>query len=268
MLLAMTAYLQGHHESVLRSHRWRSADNSCGYLLPHLRPGLAVLDVGCGPGTITEGLARQVAPDGSVLGVDSAREAVDAARADSNAPGVRYAVMDVHELDLPDASFDVVHAHQVLQHLQDPVAALREMRRVTRPGGLAALRDADYAAMTWHPASDGLDGWLALYRALARRQGAEPDAGRRIAAWARAAGLTDVVPSASTWCFATPEDRAWWGGMQADRIVGSRVADLACDAGLADERDLAGLAQAWRAWAAHDDGWFAVLHGEALCRVP
>ena len=262
-----TDYLQGHAESVLRSHRWRTAENSCGYLLPHLRPGMRVLDVGCGPGTITEDLARRVAPSGEVLGVDSSGDAVEAARADSSAPGVRYEVQDVRGLDLPDASFDVVHAHQVLQHLQDPVGALREMRRVTRPGGLVAVRDADYAAMTWHPASEGLERWRDLYRELARRQGAEPDAGRRVAAWARAAGFADVAASASTWCYATAEDRQWWGGMQADRIVASRVADLALGAGLAGRSELAAMADAWRAWAADDDGWFALLHGEALCTV-
>lgn len=260
-------YLQGHHESVLRSHRWRTAENSCAYLVPHLRPGHTILDVGCGPGTITADLARLVAPDGEVLGIDSSPEAVEAAWAGSAIPGARYAVQDVLAMDLPDASFDVVHAHQVLQHLQDPVAALREMRRVTRAGGLVAARDADYAAMVWHPSVDGLAGWLTLYRSLAQAQGAEPDAGRRLLSWARAAGFDEVVPSASVWCFATPGDRAWWGGMQADRIVGSRIADLARAAGIADHGDLQGMADAWRAWAADDDAWFAVLHGEVLCRV-
>jgi ubiquinone/menaquinone biosynthesis C-methylase UbiE len=264
---SMATYLQGHHESVLRSHRWRTAANSCAYLLPHLRPGLRLLDVGCGPGTITSDLARVVAPGGSVLAVDAAEEVVDAARAGSTEPAVDYAVMDAYALELEDASFDVAHAHQVLQHLQDPVAALKEMRRVTRAGGVVAVRDADYAAMTWHPASEGLDRWLELYRALARRQGAEPDAGRRVLGWARAAGFADVAPSASVWCFATAEDRAWWGTMQADRIVASRIAELAEQAGLAGAGELAHLADAWRAWASCDEGWFAVLHGEALCRV-
>lgn len=264
----MTAYLQGHHDTVLRSHRWRTAENSAAHLLPHLRPGLRVLDVGCGPGTITRELGDAVGPTGEVLGVDSSADVVAEASRDSSRPNVRYAVGDALALDLPDASVDVVHAHQVLQHLVDPVAALREWRRVTRPGGLVAVRDADYAAMTWHPASDGLDRWLDVYRAAARAHGAEPDAGRRLLGWARAAGFVEVVPTASAWCFATPEDRDWWGGMQADRIVASRIAGQAVERGLCDVHELTAMADAWRAWAAADDGWFAVLHGELLCRVP
>ena len=73
------AYTHGHHDSVLRSHRWRTAGNSAGYLLPHLGPGMAVLDVGCGPGTITLDLARLVAP-GTVVGVDNAPSAIEAGR--------------------------------------------------------------------------------------------------------------------------------------------------------------------------------------------
>lgn len=264
----MATYLQGHHDSVLRAHRWRTAENSAAYLLPHLRPGQRVLDVGCGPGTITRDLVARVAPGGEVLGVDSSAEVVEVARRDSAEAGVRYEVHDALRLDLPDGAFDVAHAHQVLQHVPDPVAVLREMRRVTRPGGLVAVRDADYAATTWHPADPGLERWRATYRAVAHAHGGEPDAGRRLLAWALKAGLDDVTASASVWCFATPEDRKWWGGTQAERIVASRVADQARDSGVATDEDLQGMAQAWQRWAQAPDGWFAVLHGELLCRVP
>ena len=259
-------YTHGHHASVLRSHTWRSVENSAAHLLPHLQPGATVLDVGCGPGTITADLAARVAP-GEVLGVDRGEDVVAlAAEQHADVAGVRFAVGDVYALDLPDGSFDVVHAHQVLQHLSDPVAALVEMRRVCRPDGLVAVRDADYGAFTWAPADPTLDRWLAAYRAVARSNDAEPDAGRHLKGWALAAGFADVEASASVWCFTDEADRAWWGGLWADRVVESELARQLVDRGFATTDDLAAFATAFQRWAAAPDGWFAVLHAEVLAR--
>lgn len=241
-------------------------DNSAGYLIPLLRPGQRVLDVGCGPGTITVGLARRVAP-GSVVGIDN--EPAPLREAQTNAQdvaNVSFVVGDVYQLDFPNGGFDVVHAHQVLQHLAEPVAALREMRRVCRPGGIVAVRDADYTATTWYPPDPHLDRWAELYQRVARSNHAEPDAGRRLLSWAQAAGFGTITPSASAWCYATPEDRAWWGGLWAERIISSTLAAQAMDRHLATDEDLAEIAQAWRRWAAQDNGWLAILHGELLCR--
>lgn len=260
-------YTHGHAESVLRSHRWRTAANSAGYLLPRLDKRARVLDVGCGPGTITLDLARHLT-DGWVVGLDRAGEVLGEARAAARKAGVRnleFSVGDVYALAYEADTFDVVHAHQVLQHLSDPVAALREMGRVCKPEGLVAARDSDYAAFTWWPDVPELDEWLALHRALARGNGAEPDAGRRLKSWARAAGLEVVSSTASVWCFSSPADVTWWGGLWADRVVGSAMADQAKERGLADTSDLERLAQGWKRWAASADAWFVVPHGEVLC---
>lgn len=258
-------YTHGHHESVLRSHRWRTAANSCAYLLPHLRPGMDLLDVGCGPATITADLAGLVAP-GRVLGLDRDAGVLDAARADH--PGLELATGDVYGLDLPDAAFDVVHAHQVLQHLTDPVRALGEMRRVLRPGGLLAVRDGDYAAFAWAPRDARLDRWIALYHEVTRANGAEADAGRFLGGWVRAAGFTDIRVSSSTWTFATPEDRAWWGASWADRATRSAFADQAVAGGLAGRDELDDIAAGWRDWADDPDGVLILVHGEVLARRP
>jgi len=177
---------------------------------------------------------------------------------------IDFLVADAHDLELPDARFDVVHAHQVLQHLADPVRALREMRRVCVPGGVVAARDSDYAAFCWFPELPELADWLALYRAAARANGGEPDAGRRLLSWARAAGFREVRATSSTWCLATPEDRAWWGGLWADRVQRSDLAGHLRGVG-ADEEQLDAIARAWRRWSGDDVGWFSVLHAEVLC---
>ncbi len=262
-------YTHGHHESVLRGHRQRTAEDSAAYLLPHLRRGMSVLDVGCGPGTITGDLAARVAP-GSVTAVDLFDDALIAARAEiqrRNLPNVSFATADVHDLDFADDTFDVVHAHQVLQHVADPVGALREMRRVCAPGGIVAARDADYAGFSWFPQLPALDLWRDLYRRAARSNRGEPDAGRRMLSWALEAGFNDITPTGSLWCYATAATREWWGGTWADRILQSRVGGDLLRLGLATSAQLEEISAAWRAWAAAPDGWLAIPNGEILCRA-
>jgi ubiquinone/menaquinone biosynthesis C-methylase UbiE len=260
-------YTHGHHESVLRSHTWRTVENSAAYLVHLLRPGLELLDVGCGPGTITADLARRVAP-GRVVGIDRSEEVIAQARAHAAKEGVAVAIQpgDVYALEFPDASFDLVHAHQVLQHLTDPVSALREMRRVTRPGGSVAVRDSDYSCFAWAPLDPLLTRWQELYRAVARRNRAEPDAGRFLKAWARAAGFSSVVASSSTWTYADAATCAWWGDLWADRLLHSAVGEQAVAYCLATREELASIAQAWRRWASHPDAILIVLHGEVIAR--
>jgi SAM-dependent methyltransferase len=214
-------------------------------------------------------LASRVSP-GRVTALETSEDVARLAREEADRAGVTnvdVTVGDVHALDLPSAAFDVVHAHQVLQHVADPVAAIREMVRVCRPGGVVAARDADYGGFVWYPASPGLDRWLELYEAAARANGGEPDAGRHLLAWAHAAGCSDVVASSSTWCYADAAARSGWGGMWAERIVGSDIARQLLDAGRATTDDLEAISRAWLDWAANPDAWLSVPHGEILIHV-
>lgn len=262
-------YTHGHHSSALRSHSARTAQNSAAYLLSRLHVGTRVLDVGCGPGSITLNFAQLVVP-GEVIGLERSEMAIDAARTaaeKAQVANVQFVVGDLYQLDFADDSFDVVHAHQVLQHLSDPPAALREMRRVCKPGGVVAVRDADYSAMSWYPASAGLARWMELYMQVARANGGEPDGGRHLLAWAHAAGLQNIEPSATVWCYATPEHRAEWGHTWAERVTESEFARQAVTAGFAEQAELEQLARSWREWSAEPDGWFTIPHGELLCFV-
>ncbi|MFC6886172.1 MULTISPECIES: methyltransferase domain-containing protein [Actinomadura] len=264
----MTAYTHGHHATVLSSHQWRTAANSAPHLLPHLRDGLSLLDVGCGPGTITADFAERVGT-GRVTAVDAAPGVLAEAEKTVAARGlgnVTFAVADVHKLDFPDDSFDVVHVHQVLQHIADPVQALREMRRVCRPGGIVAAREADFGSMVWYPDPPGMDSWMPIYMKVARGNGGEPHAGRLLASWARRAGFTDVTASASAWCYSTPEEREWWSESWGGRMLHSSVAETAVAAGHATREELQRVYDGWKAWAASEDGFYSVLNGEIICR--
>ena len=261
-------YTHGHHESVLRSHTWRTAQNSAAYLLPHLRAGQSVLDVGCGPGTITADLALLVAP-GEVIGLDAAADVVGQAEAHGRSLGlsnVRFEVGDLYDLPYPDESFDVIHLHQVLQHVADPAGALIALRRVLAPGGVLAARDSDYAAFTWWPVDPLLDRWRAVYFAVTERNGHDAAIGPRLPAHARAAGFSEVTVSSSTWTYADPEARSWWGGLWADRVRYSRLAEQAVAYGFSDERELEQIAAAFGRWAESPDAVWVVPHVEILAR--
>jgi len=261
-------YTHGHHESVLRSHTWRTAQNSAAYLLPHLRAGQTLLDVGCGPGTITADLALLVAP-GDVVGVDASADVVALAQEHAAGLGLgnlRFEVGDLFALGYPDATFDVIHLHQVLQHLADPVAALVELRRVLRPDGVLAARDSDYGAFTWAPRDPALDRWLELYLVVTAHNGHDARIGPRLLGLAHEAGFGDVTVSSSTWTYADTESRAWWGGLWADRIRYSRFAEQAVEYELSDPEELEAIAAAFGRWAASQDAVFVIPHIEILAR--
>jgi len=236
---------------VVGQHARRTAEQDAAFLLPRLRPGMRLLDVGCGPGSITLGLARAIAP-GEAVGLDVVPEVLELARGLARQQGVenvRFEEGSLYALPYEAASFDVVYAHQVLQHLTDPVAALMEMRRVLAPLGVAAVRDADYGTMVGWPQRPEIARFLEIYHAVATRNGADADAGRRIPAWLYEAGYADIEVTAEVRLFVEPADVANWGESWADRVLESSLAQQAVDYGIATRADLEAISHGWREWA-------------------
>ena len=224
---------------------------------------------GAAPGRSHSTWPRGLLPEGCsgwiASRTSSTRPSGSARPARSRTPA--FCVGDVYALEMPHASFDVVHAHQVLQHLRDPVAALSEMRRVLRPGGLLAVRDSDYGAKIWAPQDERLDRWMELYHQVTKANGAEADAGRYLPGWVREAGFADLEVSTTTWTFADLETCLWWGELWADRVQLSAFADQAIGYGLSDATELASIAEAWRRWAVDPGAMFVVLGVEVLARA-
>ena len=285
-----THYTHGQEPAVLASHGRRTAENSAAYLLPYLSPGMSVLDVGCGTGTITLDLAEAVAPgdaeaftSGKAVGIDASDEPLQIARENAAARGdqrTQFQRGNIMALDYEASTFDVVHAHQVLQHLDDPVGALAEMIRVCKPGGLVAARDADYGGMFWSPELPQLAKWRELYCKIARRNGGEPDAARFMRKWAseavtragHSAGTahptsgSQITLSSSSWIYATFEATAAWGQSQAARVSGPSFRGQATKLGTT-EAETDAIAESWRAWGESPDATFVIPHVELLIRV-
>lgn len=265
----MDTYTHGHHRSVIAHHGSRSVEDSAAFLLPHLRPGLRLLDIGCGPGSITVGLARRVEP-GSVVGLDVVDTILKTANETVERSGVTNVEIrhgSVYALDFEDDAFDVVYAHQVLQHLTDPVVALRQMARVVCPGGLVAVRDVDYGTFAWHPPHPMLTRWLELYHEVTAHNDAEADAGRYLLSWCIEAGLDDLTISTSSWSYGDAAGRAFWGDGWVARSIESAFARQAVEYGLSTASELREISDAWAWWRDQPDGYLAMLHTEALARV-
>ncbi|WP_420098550.1 class I SAM-dependent methyltransferase [Corynebacterium sp.] len=259
-------YTHGHGPAALANHVTRTAQDSVAFVLPYLHRDSRVLDVGCGPGSITLDLAALIAGEGGaasqVIGVENTPAPVEAAQQLAHQRGIGAVFMtgDARALPFPDGTFDIVVAHQVLQHLGDPVAALREFARVTAPGGVVAVRDADYDAMFFHPQPAGLLDWQRDYRRRARANGGEPDAGRYLLQWARAAGFGagQLTYSTTTWQYSSGAGASWL----ADNWV-RRTCDSDAVTAEATDRICAG----WRTWSEDAAAVFVMPHGELLIRV-
>lgn len=261
-------YANDHSSAVMRTHSWRTVENSAPYLKPHIKPDMTILDVGCGPGSITVDLASLV-PKGRVIGVEYVSDPLDNARelaAERGVTNVEFRVGDIYSLDFPDDHFDIVHVHQVLQHLAEPVKAIQEMRRVTKAnGGIFAARET--ANFTLYPDTPTLKAFFDTTFKVVEARGANANSGSYIHTWAEKAGFdrSQINCSAGTWCFSSPEERAYFGGSMADRCASSGFVKLAVDGGFATSDEMAEYAKAWQDFVNDKDAWCGVLHGEIIC---
>ncbi len=260
-------YTHGHHASVVGQHSRRTAEEAAAFLIPSLRPGMRLLDAGCGPGSITAGLVKYVAP-GEVVGVDAEPGILETARGlAEGTPNLSFEEGSVYALPYEDDSFDVAYAHQLMQHLVDPAAAMREMGRVVRPGGFVAVRDSDYQTMICHPRTEAIEEWRALYTEVVRRNGADANAGRRIPSWLARAGFEQVEVSTTVAMMRDPAEVLNWGDSWAERVTSSALAEQALAYGLATREDLERIAAGWRAWARDAEALFLFVHVEGLAVV-
>ena len=223
------------------------------HLVPHLRRGARLLDVGCGPGSITLDIAKVVAP-GEVVGVDTAAVQIERARSlatEMGVPNVRFEQGDAYALPFPDGSFDLVNANALLQHLSDPVRALREFRRVLRPGGRAAVSDPDWSTWIIEPATPTLDLLRSLRIQVYAHNGGDAGYARHQRRLLIEAGFAHAECSPGVRAFGTPD-----GTREHARIFLEQLRlfqPTIVETGLADASTLAAVAEALTEWSERPD---------------
>ena len=259
-------YQHGHHTSVVSSHAKRTAETDAAFFLPYLKSGMRLLDVGCGPGSITVGLALHVVPAHTV-GIDPSESVIETARSLAKAKSGRHLTFEVgniYEPRFPAESFDAIFAHQVLQHLRRPVDALRQCRALLKSGGVVGVRDVDWGSTTFYPENQGISRFLTLYYELARRNGGEPNAGRYLRHWFREAGFVETRVTTSTVSYTDPAATREWANTYAERTLHSNIAEKSLEYGIATRSELEAIAAAWRAWGQDPDALWCFTQTETV----
>ena len=191
----MERYTLGYDAAALAFVSRRTLESHGAFFIPHLRPGMQVLDAGCGPGSMTQGIAAHIGA-GRVIGVDMSESQVQlAARraVEHGASNAEFRTGNVYALPFADAQFDALFSHALLEHLREPVRAMREFLRVLKPGGVMGVATPDWSGFLVGPPSAALEGALEAFKALQDGNGGDVNAGRKLSQFAFDAGFDAVT---------------------------------------------------------------------------
>lgn len=255
-------YTVGYTDLAVRYMQRRYAARDAAFLLPYLKPGMALLDCGCGPGTITVGLAETVAP-GSVVGIDLNDGQVEIAAKTAVGRGIknlRFEAASVYQLPFPDHSFDVVFAHAVFEHLAEPQAALHEVRRVLRPAGVVGLSSPDWSGNIIAPRDPEIERAIEVFKAIQQRNGGNPYVGRDLGSLLDEIGFSQIKLTAMYDCY---EDIPLVAGLLAQQIEDGVGRQIVSGPDLS-RADVGELCRALREWAKRPGILFAQTFVEAI----
>ena len=265
-----SSYTMGYSEEFRQLLDRRSAETHASYLLPHLEPGLRVLDFGCGPGTISVGLAVAVEP-GELHGIDMEESQIDLARSAAEAGGhgnATFHVGDVTDLPFEDDSFDIAHCHAVLMHVPDTQATLAEVKRVLKPGGIVASREVFVSSSFLEPGEEKMASAWATFSSLLAANGGHPQMGKELRSTFLEAGFSDIQTSASFDFFGTAEDVAFLHAFIVDWFFSPDVTSAATKYGFATQEQLDQWRQNLDEWKGDPGACGAFAFGEVIARKP
>ena len=246
----------------------RNASQYATFFLPYVRSGMNLIDCGCGPGTITLGLAERLAPS-EVVGFDLEPDRFKAAQAYAAERGISnllFKAGDIYGLPFPDASFDAAFVHSVLEALQDPIKALEDVRRVLKPGGVVGVGSVDYGGVVISgPSIETLELFYRIREERWKQKGiGDPRMGRRLRGLLHEAGFSRIEASASYVSYGTPAAVQRFGENRAQECLDPEFADWAIKSGAADRTTLDAVTAGWRAWGRHPEAFFAFAWCNAI----
>ena len=237
----------------------RNASTYAAFLMPHLRPGMRLVDCGCGPGTITVGIAEKLAPS-EVVGVDVSESIFEPSRtfaAEQGISNLSFTVGDIYGLPFSEEEFDAAFVHSVMEALDSPDDALREVKRVLKPGGLIGVASVEYGGVIiGGPSSDLLEQYYVIREESWKRQRVgKPRFGRNLRGLLHRAGFTGIRESANYISYGEPDAVRGFGD---DRV--REIAEKGSDFigyGIADRETLVEMAEAWKKWGSSPAAFFA-----------
>ena len=263
-------YTMGYSEEFLQALLRYTAKTHAAHLLPHLKPGLRILDFGCGPGTISIGLAEAVAP-GEFHGVDMEASQIDLAKlfaARDGRDNMTWHVADVLDLPFEDDCFDVAHCCNVLMHVPDTQAVLREVKRVLKPGGLIASREMISESCFTHPDLGVIRRAWDMFEDLLAADEGHPQMGKDMKTHFVEAGFTNIRVGASFDSYSTPEDVAFIYGFAQQWFLSPEITEAAIKYGAATPEVCEQIGVAYAEWKDHPGAFAAVAHGELIACKP
>ncbi len=263
---AQSEYTMGYSEGFLKVLKRRNAQDCAAHLLERLRPGMRVLDFGCGPGTISVGLAEAVAPNGRLDGIDMEQTQVEMASREAGRSGVpaEFRVGDVMDLPFEDNTFDAAHCHAVLMHVPDTAGALAEIKRVLKPDGILAAREGVISSSFFEPHFGSLQKAWSVFGNIMAANGGYPDCGKELPVAIATAGFEIQEVICAFEMFIGPEDKLFWAGFVRSWFFGDSVVSAAGAHGLASQDDFDRWEQDLEQWLQEPSGWSGLAWGHTV----
>ena len=263
-------YTIGFSEEMIEALRRYTAEANAAYLMPYLRPGLRVLDFGCGPGTISVGLAKAVAP-GEMHGVDMEESQIDLARSVAKANGQDNAIFhvgDVVDLPFEEGFFDVAHCHNVLMHVPDTAAVLAEVKRVLKPGGTIGCREMICGSSFTHPDFGVIQKSWDMFEDLLAADDGHPQMGKDLKSHIVEAGFTNVRMTGSFDIYSAPDDIAFIFALANKWFLSPEITEAAIKYGASTRQLCDAISAAYDKWKVHPGALCGLAFGEVVAGKP